>query len=381
MSLRYLLHNQLQTIQAAGYQVTAISSPGPDVPFVRAAGIRFMAVPMTRRITPMADLWALWQLYRLMRREKFTIVHTHNPKPGLLGQLAAKMAGVPIIVNTVHGFYFTLSTRPVTRTLYILMEKIAARCSTLIFSQNREDMVTAEREGICRPEQMAYLGNGIDLSWFDPGRITPTILAQKRAELGLNPHTPVVGFVGRLVTEKGIRELLQAAKIVVESRPETRFLLIGPSDFDKADALTPAVATQYDIAQACIFTGLRHDLPELYALMNLFVLPSHREGLPRAPMEANAMAIPCVVTDIRGCREVVQHGKNGLLVPLGNIPAMAEAILYLLDHPEQAKQMGMSGRDIALAQFDEQLIFHRTLDAYQQLLQKIGYNAPNLEEK
>lgn len=376
MSLRYLLYNQLRAIQQAGYEVTTISSPGPDVEFMQAAGIRHLAVPMTRRITPLADLWALWLLYRLIRRERFTIVHTHNPKPGLLGQLAARMAGVPIIVNTIHGFYFTLSTRPVTRTLYILLEKIAAHCSTLIFSQNREDMVTAMREGICPPERMKYLGNGIDLSWFDPGRITPALLTQKRAELGLTPETPVVGFVGRLVTEKGIRELLQAAKMVVESRPETRFLLIGPSDFDKADALTPAVAEQYGVAPACIFTGLRHDLPELYALMNLFVLPSHREGLPRAPMEASAMAIPCVVTDIRGCREVVQHGKNGLLVPLGNIPAMAEAILYLLDHPQEAQRLGDSGRDIARAQFDEQLVFQRTLTQYQQLLQKIGYNAP-----
>ncbi|MFZ0548132.1 MAG: glycosyltransferase family 4 protein [Candidatus Promineifilaceae bacterium] len=371
-SLRYLLLNQLLSIQKAGYDVSTISAPGVDVPVIEEAGINYIPVPMTRTMTPAADLLSLWRLYRVMRRERFTIVHTHNPKPGLLGQLAARMARVPIVINTLHGFYFHEHTPPFWRRFYITMEKIAARCSDVILSQNSEDIQTAVREGICSQDKIKPLGNGIDIGRFDRSRLSPEILAQKRQELEIPEGVPVVGFVGRLVREKGILDLMEAAVQIRHQVPDVRFLLIGLIDREKPDVLTPEVAGEYGLSESSIFAGFRQDMPELYALMDLFVLPSHREGFPRSPMEASAMGVPCVVTDIRGCREAVEDGRNGYLVPLQTPQAITASVLDLLRNRDKACQMGQNGRQIAEERFDEQLVFARVKEEYRRQLTSKG---------
>jgi len=350
LSLRYLLLNQLQRIQSEGYEVFGISADGPDVPVLEAAGIRHFAVPMTRRITPIADLRCLWALVRIMRRERFDVVHTHTPKAGLLGQLAARIAGVPIVANTLHGFYFHDDTKPWLRRFYIWMERVAAKCSDTILSQNRE------------------LGNGIDVARFDRRRLTDSSLEDLRREIGLDADAPVIGFVGRLVEEKGILDLLQAATAVIEAIPNAQLLIIGPYDEEKPDALRPDVAERYGVAANCRFAGMRNDMPELYALMDVLVLPSYREGFPRAPMEASAMGVPSVVTDIRGCREAVDHGENGLLFPVGDADALARSLIELLRDDERRARMGETGRRIAEDRFDEQKVFDRVLSEYERLL-------------
>src|SRR5262249_7067646 len=155
-----LLLNQLRAIAAEGYDVTAISSRGPHVDAVTKGGVRHLAVPMTRRISPLRDLLVFLELYRVMRREHFTVVHTHTPKPALFGQIAANLAGVPVVINTIHGFTFHDDTAPAARRLLILLEKISAKFSDLIFSQNADDLETAVREGIAPRDTLRYLGNG-----------------------------------------------------------------------------------------------------------------------------------------------------------------------------------------------------------------------------
>ena len=368
LSLRYLLLNQLERIQDDGYEVFAISADGPDVAAVEAAGIRHFAVPMTRRITPIADLRCLWTLVQIMRREHFDVVHTHTPKAGLLGQLAARIAGVPIVANTLHGFYFHDDMKPWLRRFYIWMERVAAKCSDTILSQNREDMATAVAERIAKPEQLKWLGNGIDVARFDRRRLADSTLEALRLEIDIDAQAPIIGFVGRLVEEKGILDLLEAAKSVVRAVPNAQFLIVGPYDDDKPDALRPDVAERYGVAGHCRFVGMRHDMPELYALMDVLVLPSYREGFPRAPMEASAMGVPTVVTDIRGCREAVEHGQNGLLFPVGNADALAQCLIELLGDDEQRTKMGVEGRRIAENRFDEQMVFDRVLSEYGRLL-------------
>lgn len=376
ISFRYLLFNQLKSIAAEGYSVAAISSPGSEVDVIKSAGIPHYEVSMTRKLTPVKDLISLWQLFQLMRRKHFHIVHTHNPKPGLLGQIAARLAGVPIVINTVHGFYFTNHTHPIKRRFFVFLEKIAAKCSDIIWSQNREDIETAIEERICSADKIRYLGNGIDINRFDRAVIDDAVVRQKRKALNLPVGSPVVGFVGRLVSEKGVHELLQAALIVRQVVPGVRFLIVGPTDSDKRDAITSQVVHQYDLEASCVFTGQRDDMPDLYALMDVFVLPSHREGLPRAPMEASAMQVPCVVTDVRGCREVVFEEENGLLVPLQNVPALGRAIIRLLQDRELAERLGKRGREIAEERFDEQLVFAKVKSMYAHLLQKKGLPVP-----
>jgi glycosyltransferase involved in cell wall biosynthesis len=374
VSLRYLLLGQLTALRQRGFPVAGISSAGPDASAL-GQGIEHLPVPMTRRLTPLQDLLSLVRLYRLMRRRRFTIVHTHNPKPGLLGQLAARLAGVPVVVNTLHGFYFHERMSALARRFYVALERIAARCSDVILSQNAEDVETALRERIARPGQIRLLGNGIDLARFDPARLGPESRRRTRASLGIAEDAPVVGFVGRLVREKGVGELLQAARAVLELVPAVRFLLVGGTDEEKADRLRPEAARLLGIEEACVFAGIRQDMPELYRAMDVFVLPSHREGFPRAPMEASAMKLPCIVTDVRGCRQAVTQDRNGLLVPVGDAAALAEAILALLADPARARRLGEEGRRRALQEFDEHRVFATVLAEYERLLREKGLGA------
>jgi glycosyltransferase involved in cell wall biosynthesis len=374
-SLRYLLLNQMRSIAQAGYEVTGISAPGSDVPVIESMGIRHIAVPLTRRLTPLADLRALVQLYRIFRREQFTIVHTHTPKPGLLGQLAARMAGVPVVVNTVHGFYFHEHMPRLWREFYITMERIAARCSDLVLSQSREDLDTAIRLGICPRERIQLLGNGIDIQRFDRNRVDPATLAHLRSTLGLPSGVPVIGFVGRLVVEKGILELARAVQQVQSRFGPVTLLIVGGVDREKAGALNHEDIQAAAGTATCIFAGVRQDMPDMYALMDVFALPSYREGFPRAPMEASAMGAPCVVTNVRGCREAVEHERNGLIVPLRDVDALAEALISLLRDHDRRRAMGDAGRRMAHEQFDERLVFQRVLAAYHRLLHEKGVQA------
>jgi glycosyltransferase involved in cell wall biosynthesis len=371
-SLRYLLLNQMRSIAQAGYEVTGISAPGSDVPVIESMGIRHIAVPLTRRLTPLADLRALVQLYRIFRREQFTIVHTHTPKPGLLGQLAARMAGAPVVVNTVHGFYFHEHMPRLWREFYITMERIAARCSDLVLSQSREDLDTAIRLGICPRERIQLLGNGIDVQRFDRNRVDPATLAHLRSTLGLPSGVPVIGFVGRLVVEKGILELARAVQQVQSCFGPVTLLIVGGVDREKAGALNHEDIQAAAGTATCIFAGVRQDMPDMYALMDVFALPSYREGFPRAPMEASAMGAPCVVTNVRGCREAVEHERNGLIVPLRDVDALAEALIRLLRDHDRRRAMGDAGRRMAREQFDERLVFQRVLAAYHRLLNEKG---------
>ncbi len=367
LSLRVVLLNQLRAIEAAGYDVVGISADGEHVPAIEEAGIHHIAVPMTRRMAPLDDLVSLFRLYRLMRRERFDIVHTHNPKPNLFGQIAARAAGVPVVISTVHGYYFHDRMRPVARRALIFLEKIAARCSDLILSQSREDVETAVREGIASRDRIEVLGNGIDVTRFDRATLSDELLAAARRELAIPDGVPVVGFVGRLVEEKGILELMDAAREVLRRFPTAKFLLVGPHDPEKHDALDPEIAARLGLGDAFVFAGMRTDMPVMYALMDVFVLPSHREGFPRSPMEAAAMGVPSVVTQIRGCREAVVDNESGLFVPVRDAAALARAITTLLADPDRARALGQGGLRLARERFDERLIFAHVIDAYQRL--------------
>jgi glycosyltransferase involved in cell wall biosynthesis len=378
-SLELLLLHQLQSLQRDGYDVVGISTPGPSVAKLDAAGIRHIPVPMTRTFSPFADLVALWRLWRVMRRERFAIVHTHTPKPGLLGQIAARLAGVPVVINTLHGSYLHDAMHPATRRFYVALERLAARCSDLILSQNRADIATALRERICHPAQIKHLGNGIDLARFNPADIPVTATARQRDELGLPAEAPVIGFVGRLAgRRKGFLDFLAAAALVAEQLPGARFLIVGEADHGKPDAVEPAAAEAYGIASRCIFVGWQPNeaLPSLYRLMDLLVLPSLFEGIPRVVMEAAAMGVPAVVTDVKGNREAVEDGRNGLRVPLGDVPALAAAILALLTDPERRARMGAAGRALAAEQFDEQAVFRLIRAEYARTLAAKGLLSP-----
>lgn len=366
MSLRFLLWNQLKMMVKEGFHIKAVCAKGPWIQDIEGLGIGVKTVPFKRTISPISDLIALVQMVFYFRSERPTIVHTHTPKAGLWGQLAAKIARVPIVVNTIHGFYFHDEMPMMKRKFYILCERLAARCSDLIFSQNREDMATAIRGKICPAEKITYLGNGVDLDRFKP-QGSRGATRDKRREVDVPQDCTVIGMVGRLTYEKGYRDLFLAAKEILSIHQEAFFVVVGPSDVVEEREFR-ALVEDLGISERVRFLGLRLDMPEIYGMMDIFVLPSHREGFPRSLIEASATGLPVIATDIRGCREVVDDGKTGFLVPIRDHRALAEAILDLLRHPDLAESMGKAGRRRAESEFDEKLIVKRQLDAYQELL-------------
>jgi glycosyltransferase involved in cell wall biosynthesis/ribosomal protein S18 acetylase RimI-like enzyme len=366
LTLRYLLLGQLRRLRAEGYEVTAISAPGPNAAAVEAEGVRHLAWRnATRSWDLRADLAAFAELWRLLRRERFDLLHTHNPKPGVIGRLAARLAGVPV-VNTVHGLYATPEDRLGKRAAVLGLEGLAARCSRLELYQSEEDLRWARRIRLVPPGRAELLGNGTDLSRFDPGRVGPDRVARLRRELGLPADALVVGAVGRLVAEKGYRELFAAARAVRRRDPRVRFLVVGSPDLDKADAITEAELAEA-AADVC-FAGWRDDVADLLAAMDVFVLASWREGMPRSAIEAAAMARPLVLTDIRGCREVARHDREALLVPARDPGALAAAILRLAADPALRSRLGAAARDRARQRFDEAAVADRVVAAYRRLL-------------
>jgi glycosyltransferase involved in cell wall biosynthesis len=292
---RFILLPQLRRLRDAGFDVTAISRPGPHVPAIEAEGIRHLPLGnATRSWDLVADAHMAAELGSLLRRERFHVLHTHNPKPGVIGRPVARAAGVPAVVNTVHGYYATPHDRLRRRVPVMALERVAARCSDLELFQSREDLEWARRTGIVTPERSLHVGNGIDLRRFDPARVSAARLSELRVELGIPAGSLVVGTVGRLVAEKGLGELLEAVDRVRAKRPDTVFIAVGPGDEAKPDAIATS-----EIAHRIVCTGFRSDVDELMALMDVFVLPSWREGMPRSAIEAGAMARARILTDIR----------------------------------------------------------------------------------
>jgi len=376
MSLDWLLGPQLEAFRDAGFEVFGASAPGPHVPAVEARGVRHLPLRhATRAMAPGRDLAALVELQRLFRAVRPDIVHTHNPKPGLYGRLAARAAGVPVVVNTVHGLYALPGDPLPKRALVYGLERVAAACSDAELVQNPEDLPVLRRLGI--PERRLHLlGNGIDLDRFSAGRVDPATTARLRAELGVGPDDVVVGAVGRLVAEKGYRELFAAVARARAVEPQLRLVVVGPTDPDKADGLGPGDLARAEDEAGAVFLGQRDDVDALYSVMDLYVLASHREGFPRSAMEAAAMGLPVVATDIRGCRQVVDHGRTGLLVPVGDVQRLADALVLLAADPARRRSMGRLGAAKARREFDQRRVIDTTLGVYRHLLRSASLRGP-----
>lgn len=409
MSLDWLLAPQLVAFADAGYRVIGMSAPGPHVPHLAELGIEHVALPaFTRSTDPLQDVRAFAQLCRALRRLRPDIVHTHNPKPGILGRIAARLTGVPLVVNTQHGLYAQPSDRRRRRWPVYAAERFAAAFGQVELVQNPEDVTTLVRVLRVPERKVRLLGNGVDLTRFDPDRVPTGARERLRNEWGIGvDDVVVVGTVGRLVAEKGIAELLDAAHrvrtrldlagavgdagaegasgVVGEARDaaevggvhgagvgpgagrrDVRFVIVGPTDEGKADAVDTATRSRAE-TDGVVFTGQRTDMPECYAAMDVFVTASWREGFPRSAMEAAAMGLPIVGTDIRGTRQVVDDGVTGVLVPVRSPEPLADAIASVVADAERRRAMSSAARARARAEFDQQRVIDRTLAAYELL--------------
>lgn len=363
MSLRYLLLPQLEASLELGESV-GISAPGVFVGDLEERGIRHIALESsTRGMNLLADLRSVAQLWKILRRERPDILHTHNPKPGVYGRIVGRLAGVPIVVNTVHGLYATPESSFPKRMVVYSLEWIASRFSDLELIQSPEDFDLLREKRIVPARKLRLLGNGVDLGRFRPD---PAIRSEVRAELGLEDSQIAVGLVARLVEEKGVPELIEAAR-----RLDDRYVLfvVGPKDTEKSDAVSDELLARAE-TDGVRFLGMRKDVDRIYQGLDVFVLPSHREGFPRAAMEAAASGLPVIATDIRGCRQVVEDGVNGYLFPVRDVDALTRVIEAVGSDADLRAAMGAASVERARANFDEREIVVRVMTGYAEVAQR-----------
>lgn len=356
----------VNAMTAQGWEVVSVCSDGPAIDRLRQAGYVIQTVNIPRSLNALRLIAPFWQLYRLFRRERFDILHAHTPVAALIGRIAARLAAVPMVVYTAHGFYFHDAMPPWKRRLFVEMERLGARLTDLLFTQSSEDAQTAVIENFLPSAQVLAIGNGVDPKCFDPAARRPR--EEVRAELGLPIDAPVIGMVGRLVAEKGVREFLAAAEILMSQFPHAHFLLVGERlASDHADPVEDTVThAKSRLGTKLIMTGMRRDIPDLMGAMDVFCLPSYREGMPRTIIEAMMSGLPVVATDIRGSREEVVANVTGLLVPVRDAEALAKALAQIIDAHADARAMGEAGRKRALAFYDEHKVVALQIDTIKQ---------------
>jgi glycosyltransferase involved in cell wall biosynthesis len=372
MSLDWLLGPQLLAFQQAGYEVIGMSAPGPHVANLAAMNIEHVPIHnFTRASDPTSDIKAVIELYRQIRRLRPDIVHTHNPKPGVIGRIVARVARVPLVINTQHGIYAQPEDRRRRRWAVYSAERLAAAFSDVELVLNSEDERTLVHTLRVPSRRVVLLGSGVDLSRFDPASITPGTRDRLRREWGVSDDDVVCGAVGRLVVEKGMGEMFTALRRLRTENSAAKLVVVGPMEPGKSDGLDEAMI---DAARAdgVIFLGQRDDMPDLYAAMDIFVTATYREGFPRAAMEAAAMELPIVATDIRGCRQVVDDGVTGLLVRVKDSDALADGLRTLIDDPQRRSAMRQRARERALAEFDVGRVITMSLDAYEPVGRTFG---------
>jgi len=365
-------------LSTRGYVVTLACSPEKPaegesvVEQLRQDGFRVHTVPMKRNISIIDDAISILRLYKFIRQEKFAIVHTQTSKAGFIGRTAAKLAGTPIIIHTAHAFPFHPYLKPATRRFYIALEKLAATLADLIMVDTEAVRNDGIRHRIKEPSKVLTVNMGINLDRFSPDRVDAENL---REEFGLDPERPVVGTITRLVPDKGLDCFLYSAAQVAKVIPDTRFLIAGDGPLRQAlERLTEELGIMANV----IFTGFRSDIPELLSIMDVFVLPTLREGFGVVFAEAMAMGKPVVGSDIGPVAEVVVDGETGFLVPPGEPALFAQKTLLLLMDKDRRQQMGMAGRKRVEDLFDEKLMFQKIEVEYRRLLGEKGINAEGL---
>ena len=351
--------------RAQGAQVVLVSPPGPYAEKLRAEGFRWVSVPMARRsVNPLREVLVLWALWRLYRREKPDIAHHFTIKCVVYGGLAAKAAGTRGVVGAIEGMGYVFTSneflarmlRPlVGRLLRFAMIGRKGRL-TVHNLEDRRDVVDA---GVMDASHVRVIaGTGIDTEQYQP-RTEP---------LCASGRTASILFAARVLWDKGVAEFVQAAQALRTEGLDTQFLVAGAPDAGNPRSVPEEQLTAWREEGNVRLLGHVQDMPALMATADVVVLPSYREGLPRTLIEAAAAGLPIVTTDAPGCREVVEDGVNGFVVPVRNGTALAAAIRKLVLDPALAARMGAASRQKALAQFDERIVLASTLAVYRELM-------------
>jgi glycosyltransferase involved in cell wall biosynthesis len=368
------LKAQIEYLEGRGAAVTVISSDGGALREVKAGVVfsRFIPMPIERKMSPLRDLKATWELFLLFRRENFDIVHSTTPKAGLLSSIAARAAGVPVRLHTFTGQAWVEMHGPL-RWIARWCDWLIGRLNTRCYADSESQRKFVVSEGVVPPEKLVVIGAGslagVDLERFNSSRFPkPARLATKQA-MGIPDHVPVLLFVGRITGDKGIRELIQAFGQLKAAGSPAHLVLVGPFDSDSG-AGEGVSRSQVDGVPGIHIVGYT-DCPEMYmAAADILCLPSYREGFGTVVIEAAAMGLPTIGSDIYGLRDAVVHGETGILVPARNSAALAYALSALLADNDLRARMGRAAKRRAEFLFDANQVNQKLMDEYGMLLQR-----------
>lgn len=365
------LQGQARYMAARGVEIHAVSSPGESLDrFGAREGVPVHPVAMARRITPASDARSVARIWRLLRRLRPAIVHAHTPKGGLLGMAGAWLARVPVRVYHIHGL--PMMTAGGTRRLLLrASERVACRLATQVLCVSHSIREVAVAEGLCPAGKVRVLHNGsingIDaLARFAPASLPAGTRQRTRARFGIPSEAPVLGYVGRLVRDKGVVELAEAWRVLREEFPELHLLVVGP--FEPQDPVPADVQELLRSDPRVHLAGMDWNTPPLFAAMDVVALPTYREGFPVVPLEAAAMAVPVVATTIPGCVEAVQDGVTGSLVPPRDPQALAAAVRRYVADEGVRRAHGQAARERVLRSFRQEDVWRALFDEYRSLL-------------
>ena len=369
LSLEKLLEGQL-TFMQKHYNVTAISGEKERLElFGETNGVATKHIELTRKITPFQDLKAVYVLYRFLKKEQPLIVHTHTPKAGIIGMIAAYFAKVPLRLHTVAGLPL-MEAKGIKRKILNTVEVLTYKCASNVYpnSKGLYDFIISEK--FAKPKKLKILGkgssNGIDTTYFDPALFTKDILDAKKASFGIAQNNFVFVFVGRLVKDKGINEMVAAFQAIQKKHPKTTLLLVGPfeNDLDPLqDKTTKAIESNSNI----IHTGYQEDVRPFLALSNVLVFPSYREGFPNVVLQGGAMGLPSIVSNINGCNEIIKDHHNGILIPVKDQQATYNAMLELVENKTLYKSLATNARIAITENYSRDEMWQFLLKEYRNL--------------
>jgi len=355
-----------------GYEVHNVCTDTGKFDDLKAEGLTMIEVPIDRQIHPLKNLKSIWNLYKLMKKEKYDIVHVHTPIAALLGRVAAKLARVNCVIYTAHGFYFHDEMSKKQYNLFFNIEKYAAKWMTdWLLLQSKEDYELSLAHCFKTKDRTLHLSNGVDI-WnkFNKHIISQSETETFKKENSLNDNDFIFSFIGRLVKEKGIFELVEAFKSVASRYPHAKLVLVGGLLASERDTESYNRLMNDMNHPSIRYVGFRKDIPVIIKASDTFVLPSYREGLPRSIIEAMALEKTIIATNIRGCREEVFPNENGLLVEKANTKELEKAMISILEEPILVAQYGKRSREIAEELFDEEKVLQKQIDLFNRITNK-----------
>ena len=372
ISLKILLKGQHRYMTQNGLEVIGVASTGKELFDVQETeGIRVVTLNMTRTIAPFKDFVSLWHMYQLCKKEKPIIVHSHTPKAGIIAMLGAKLAGVPIRLHTVAGLPL-METTGLKRKLLNGVEKFTYLFATKVYpnSKGLYDFILANQFTTENKLKIIANGssNGIDTSHFSPEIITQDECTNLKVKLGILPEDFVFIFVGRLVGDKGINELVVAYSQL--KAPNSKLLLVGPLETE-LDPLQPEILKEIESNPNIINVGFQSDVRPYFAISDCLVFPSYREGFPNVVMQAGAMGLPCIVSDINGCNEIIIEGENGVIIPVKNAEAIKVAMFKMRNDVQSCQKLKKNSRTFIQQRYEQQVVWKELLEEYNILISQL----------